>query len=664
MSQLRSPLRPRSSLSNESSSNVLTPLHKELKPRISMSNLKRPNTAIGRQSRPESPRFTYTRLRAGSSLGTSSRPSTPLYGRNQEPYTGTISVSIRPNPLSVHPMYGSPWEIDTLKNTISNKDDSTSFFFDNVFPVDKPVENKEVYRRACSGVVKQFLSEGYNGTIFAYGMTGSGKTYSMKGAKEDPGIAKLVVDDIFDIIRNEPGKQRQVYVSYLEIYNERLFDLLEPSNNSILKIRDDPQCGTKIVGISSPPIVSKDQLLHLLKKGDVNRKTSVTDFNNRSSRSHSIIQIKLQTTDLIHNTETNSTLSLCDLAGSEKGSNTIERRKEGAYINKSLLALSTVIHKLSLLCSNISSPGTFNEHIPYRDSKLTRLLQPALSGSSLVLILCTVNLGNVSGVGSAMNISETYSTLRFAARAKDVVMNIKNTKKINLNDDDSIKQIHELKRIIESQRSEISVLRMYPGGSVEEGMESSAEKNARLSELEATNQLLLKNSEHLTRLNDLLKTETIILGNDTLNEILGSGFESYSQQAMMANLEEYYKRVSYEREEYKTYISHLEAELKWAIQAGSNKNGFSQLLSEEPDSHLEAALKDQEEEIMRLRELIKDKDHVIRSLTKTSKLRNMIESKQNKENKYSGSVKKDESSRVFPTLKSAHVDSKVFNESL
>lgn len=664
MSQLRSPLRPRSSLSSQTSSNVLTPLHKELKPRISMSNLRRPNTAMGKQSRPESPRLTCARLRAGSSLGVSSRPSTPSYGRNQEPYTGTISVSIRPNPLSVHPMYGSPWEIDMMENSISNRDDSTSFFFDNVFPVDKPVENKEVYRKACSGVVEQFLSEGHNGTIFAYGMTGSGKTYSMKGEKEDPGIAKLVVDDIFETMREEPGKRRQVYISYLEIYNERLFDLLEPSNSSILKIRDDPQCGTKIVGISTPAVVSKEQLLHFLKKGDVNRKTSVTDFNNRSSRSHSIIQIKLDTTDLIHNTETSSTLSLCDLAGSEKGSNTIERRKEGAYINKSLLALSTVIHKLSLLCSNVSSPGSFTEHIPYRDSKLTRLLQPALSGSSLVLILCTVNLGNVTGVGGAMNISETYSTLRFAARAKDVVVNIKNTKKSNVNDYDSVKQIQELKRIIESQRSEISVLRMYPGDNMEEGMESSPEKNVRLSELEATNQLLLKNNEHLSRLNDLLKTETIILGNDTLNEILGNGFESYSQQAMMANLEEYYKRISYEREEYKTYISHLEAQLKWAIQNGSIKNEISQLLSKVPDSHLEAALKDQEEEIMRLRELIKDKDHVIRSLTKTSKLRNMIENNQNKENKYSGSVNKADSSRIFPNLKGVHVDSKVLNESL
>ena len=196
--------------------------------------------------------------------------------------------------------------------------------------------------------------------------------------------------------------------------------------------------------MTSASITSKQQLLQLIKRGDTNRKTSATDFNARSSRSHSILQIKLKVIDILTETELKSTLSLCDLAGLERAATSLERRKEGSYINKSLLALSNVINKLS---------SSTLEHIPYRDSKLTRLLQPALSGSSLVLILCTIHMGgNQQSVQQC--VAETYKTLRFAARAKDIVINVERNTGRRM-DGDSAKMIQELNSIIEQQNKKL-----------------------------------------------------------------------------------------------------------------------------------------------------------------------------------------------------------------
>jgi hypothetical protein len=460
--------------------------------------------------------------------------------------------------------------------------------------------------------VNNFLNNGYNGTIFAYGMTGSGKTYSMKGDDVDPGFVRLAIDDIFDTMNQQSiNKQYNINLSYMEIYNEKIVDLLNPTFPGELKIRDDPQYGTKIMGITSPTILSKEQLLGLINKGDANRKTSTTDFNARSSRSHSILQLRLNTIDLMSNTETSSTLSLCDLAGSERAASSAERRKEGSYINKSLLALSTVINKLSS-----SSPG-MNDHIPYRDSKLTRLLQPALSGSSLVLILCTIHLG--SGV-SSLYVSETYNTIRFAARAKDIVINVSRNKSTAFGEGEAAKLIEELKRTIENQKNELALYKLSGPQAVPTiPSMSSIQNNSRLIELEAENAVLNEKLQHFNRLVDLQRTETVILKNDALNDILGSG--SDTSQMMMGNLEDFYNKVTYETTEYKSYISHLENQLRLSHQKLSMTEPVSQDVS---SKEMQQMLKDQEEEIYNLRESLKDKDHIIKNLTKTTKLRRLV----------------------------------------
>lgn len=543
-----------------------------------------------------------------------SRPSTPSF--RPEPYTGTITVSIRPNPHS-NSVHHQNWSIDSHSNTISNLSDNSSFSFDHIFPATTHVSNRDVYMRLCSQLVKSFLNEGYNSTLFAYGMTGSGKTYSMRGEDHDPGFVRLAIDEIFETIAVANSTRKHLLsVSYLEIYNEKIVDLLSNSAaQTDLKIRDDPEYGTQIVGATTPMILSKDHLLLLIRTGDTKRKTSATDYNARSSRSHAILQLRLHVVDVLSNKESYCTLSLCDLAGSERAASSLERRKEGAFINKSLLALSTVINKLSLLST---SPAMAMEHIPYRDSKLTRLLQPALSGSSLVLILCTIHLGsNLSAVNQQF-ISETYNTLRFAARAKDIVMTVKTNEKSAVTDTEAQRLVAELQKTVDVQRNEIQMLKMVPRAS---GGVNDVESAGLRAEVSVLNEKL----EHLTRLNDLQKTETILLRNDTLNDILGIDADQAALQMMMSNLEEFYKRVNYELEEYKLYIGHLELQLKQARQQillqGSNniERGMS-------DNNFQELLKEQEEEIWQLKETIKDKDRIIYGLTKTSKLRRLVDS--------------------------------------
>lgn len=604
----------RSSSSLSASSGRTTPLFGR---RSSTAEMVRPPSSRG--FRPLSPKYTAPRSRPGSAMG--SRPQTPM--QRQEAYTGTIKVSIRPKPRA-ETSGGNPanWQIDEWANTITNTMDTTSYSFDNVFAASRDVSNRQVYNKACAHLVQSFVQGGFNCTLFAYGMTGSGKTYLMRGTEEDPGFVRLAIEDIFAQIgdgSSAAGTQKHTLsASYLEIYNEKIVDLLAPDAPTMadLKIRDDAEFGTRIVGICQPEVISQQHLLQLLKTGDARRKTSATDYNARSSRSHAILQLRLHSVDTVANTETRRTLSLCDLAGSERATSSAERRKEGAFINKSLLALSTVINKLSL-----ASAAT--EHIPYRDLKLTRLLQPALSGSALILILCTVHVGTGVLAQDQQCVTETSNTLRFAARAKDIVMDVSRAKKTALAGSEAAKIIAELRSTVLAQQQQIETLKLENllkqganSSSLSLGLSLVIDRSA-VAALEAEVRVQNEKIEHLHRLNDLQKTETILLRNDALNDLLGVDLDKAALQMMMANLEEFYARVNYEMEEHKSYISHLEKQLRLAHQ----KN-----LSTTPaDSHLQALLREQEEEIWLLKETLKDKDHIIHSLTKTSKLRRLVD---------------------------------------
>ncbi|KAK9383484.1 kinesin motor domain-containing protein, partial [Kockiozyma suomiensis] len=278
------------------------------------------------------------------------------------------------------------------------------FTFDHVFKDESA--SKDVYDSACRRVVSSVL-DGYHGTIFAYGMTGTGKTYTMQGVPSAPGVIPLAISDIFD----KAGYGSVISVSYLEIYNERVRDLLNPSTPSdSLKLQDQADL-VRVRGLRCVRVDTARELLDLIAKGDTARKTEGTEYNAVSSRSHAVLQIFFERAE----NNATSVLSLCDLAGSERAAADVERRKEGAYINRSLLALGTIISRLSSTSNaTVNSDGT--SHIPYRDSKLTRLLQHSLSGQALVSVICTID----PHATSKQSTGETLNTLRFAARAKNI----------------------------------------------------------------------------------------------------------------------------------------------------------------------------------------------------------------------------------------------------
>ncbi len=306
-------------------------------------------------------------------------------------------------------------------------------------------DNARVYDHIAKRLVRRVM-EGYHGTVFAYGMTGTGKTFSMQGTASSPGVIPLAITDIFSYIRETPSREFLLRVSYLEIYNEKIHDLLSmPTGNGIgaqaqeeIKLREDSKRGVYASPLKEEIVQSPTQLLRVIARGDQARRTASTQFNARSSRSHAVVQIVVESRERVPGNTAGdskrqglppggvrvSTLSLIDLAGSEKAAESKERRQEGSHINKSLLTLGTVIAKLSEHKDKDGKPADKDgKHLPYRDSKLTRLLQGALSGNSLVSILCTIQIGSAGSAASAnTHTNETLNTLKFAARAKNNIV--------------------------------------------------------------------------------------------------------------------------------------------------------------------------------------------------------------------------------------------------
>lgn len=311
--------------------------------------------------------------------------------------------------------------------------------YDNVFGTYD--DNAKVYDAAAKRLVRRVM-EGYHGTVFAYGMTGTGKTFSMQGTMSSPGVIPLAITDIFSYIRETPQREFLLRVSYLEIYNEKINDLLAPSaavgQQEEIKLREDSRRGVYATPLREEIVQSPTQLLRVIHRGDMARRTGSTQWNARSSRSHAVVQIVVESRERVGGLNTIqenkrvamlpsgvrvSTLSLIDLAGSERAADDKERRTEGAHINKSLLTLGTVISKLSSKDKNGNPIDKDGKHLPYRDSKLTRLLQPALSGNSLISILCTIQIGaQGTSATSHTHTVETLNTLKFASRAKNNIV--------------------------------------------------------------------------------------------------------------------------------------------------------------------------------------------------------------------------------------------------
>ena len=346
-----------------------------------------------------------------------------------------------------------------------------SFTYDHVFVMG--TDQKTFYDTCCKTLVEGCF-KGYNATILAYGQTGSGKTYTMgtsfdANCSTDAGVIPRALYSLFEGIEEKirlstvdgvAFKKFQVFVQFMELYNEDIIDLLDQTghiNNkhkTKLKIHEDSKGEICVSGMTQKQVFSADEALEVLHNGAVNRTTASTQMNSTSSRSHAIFSIHIKQTSIIGtcldkesissindtNFETlTAKLHFTDLAGSERLKRTGatgERMREGVSINSGLLALGNVISALG----DVSKKST---HIPYRDSKLTRVLQDSLGGNSRTLMIACVS-------PSDSDFMETLNTLKYANRAK----NIKN--KVVINQDTSSKQILALRKQIANLQLELT----------------------------------------------------------------------------------------------------------------------------------------------------------------------------------------------------------------
>ncbi|BAT82091.1 hypothetical protein VIGAN_03204800 [Vigna angularis var. angularis] len=377
--------------------------------RASISPLRSRKSPVGPAKpagRPTTPSSSSTSSRPSTKASISSVAAAAVLDVNKA--KENVSVTVRFRPLSGREINKGDevaWYADGDHIVRNEYNPSIAYGFDKVFG--PATTTRHVYDVAAHHVVSGAM-EGINGTVFAYGVTSSGKTHTMHGEQKSPGIIPLAVKDVFSIIQETPGREFLLRVSYLEIYNEVINDLLDPIGQN-LRIREDAQ-GTYVEGIKEEVVLSPAHALSLIATGEEHRHVGSNNFNLVSSRSHTIFTLTIESSSRGENTReedvTLSHLHLIDLAGSEssKAETTGLRRKEGSYINKSLLTLGTVIAKLT------DGKAT---HIPYRDSKLTRLLQSSLSGHGRISLICTVTPASSSS-------EETHNTLKFAHRSKHV----------------------------------------------------------------------------------------------------------------------------------------------------------------------------------------------------------------------------------------------------
>ncbi|KAK4799673.1 hypothetical protein SAY86_025038 [Trapa natans] len=280
-----------------------------------------------------------------------------------------------------------------------------SFTFDRVFDPSSLTES--VYEEGVKDVALSALM-GINATIFAYGQTSSGKTYTMRG------ITEKAVKDIYSHIMNKPEREFTIKISGLEIYNENVRDLLNSESGRNLKLLDDPEKGTVVEKLMEKKANDDQHLRHLISICEAQRQVGETALNDTSSRSHQIIRLTIESTLRENSGCVRSfvaSLNFVDLAGSERASQTHAdgaRLREGCHINLSLMTLTTVIRKLS--------SGKRSGHIPYRDSKLTRILQHSLGGNARTAIICTLS-------PALTHVEQSRNTLFFATRAKEVTNN-------------------------------------------------------------------------------------------------------------------------------------------------------------------------------------------------------------------------------------------------
>ncbi|XP_071332024.1 kinesin-like protein KIF1B isoform X10 [Trachinotus anak] len=333
----------------------------------------------------------------------------------------------------------------TILNPKAPKEPAKTFSFDYSYwshttPEDPSFASQNLVYNDIGKEMLQHAFEGYNVCIFAYGQTGAGKSYTMMGKQEEgqEGIIPMLCEDLFEKINEDCNKEELSYsveVSYMEIYCERVRDLLNPKNKGNLRVREHPLLGPYVEDLSKLAVTSYTDIADLMDAGNKARTVAATNMNETSSRSHAVFTIVF--TQRKHDSETDlstekvSKISLVDLAGSERADSTGAkgtRLKEGANINKSLTTLGKVISALA----EVSKKKKKTDFIPYRDSVLTWLLRENLGGNSRTAMVAALSPADI-------NYDETLSTLRYADRAKNIKCNAV------INEDPNNKLVRELK---------------------------------------------------------------------------------------------------------------------------------------------------------------------------------------------------------------------------
>ncbi|XP_043506617.1 kinesin-like protein unc-104 isoform X15 [Frieseomelitta varia] len=373
----------------------------------------------------------------------------------------SVKVAVRVRPFNnreisreaqcIIEMSGSTTSILNPKAPPGSKDAIKSFNYDySYFSMDPNDTNYSSQLMVYKDIGEEMLEhafEGYNVCIFAYGQTGAGKSYTMMGKQEEgqEGIIPQICKDLFRKISRNSNEclKYSVEVSYMEIYCERVRDLLNPKNKGNLRVREHPLLGPYVEDLSKLAVMSYQDIHDLIDEGNKARTVAATNMNETSSRSHAVFTIFFtqQKHDSITGlvTEKVSKISLVDLAGSERADSTGAkgtRLKEGANINKSLTTLGKVISALAEIATKKKKKADF---IPYRDSVLTWLLRENLGGNSKTAMIAAVSPADI-------NYDETLSTLRYADRAKQIVC------KAVVNEDANAKLIRELKEEIQKLR--------------------------------------------------------------------------------------------------------------------------------------------------------------------------------------------------------------------
>ncbi len=386
-----------------------------------------------------------------------------------------------------------PGRAQVLMNTLDR-----AYTYDYAFDVGSTQES--VYDASVRSMIPR-LFEGYNATVLAYGQTGSGKTHSMGTSYDSSttppelaGVIPRAVGEIFsEISRRAEQIDVTVSVAFVELYREQLYDLLSAKSSKkedcVCELREDPAKGVVIPGLTESGVSSVEETMRRLEAGSSKRVTAATAMNNTSSRSHAIFTLFL---NIVNKEEGgNATVSkfhLVDLAGSERAKKTLatgDRFKEGAAINQGLLALGNVIAALGE-----DNPTGKTVHIPYRNSKLTRLLQDSLGGNSYTLMVACVSPAD-------SNVEETLSTLRYADRARK----IKNKPIVNINGSDA--EMNRLRAENQDLRLRLLEATAGAGGASSSGKVVDEEALAALKEENKTlSHALMAAQEELTHMNE------------------------------------------------------------------------------------------------------------------------------------------------------------------